>query len=242
MPGWRDRQGGGVAPPNVHRLRVLGIGGSLREPSFTYAALEHAVAIARRLGCQASVFDLRRHELPFCNGDKKDPRPDHPTVARLRSAVAGAHALILATPEYHGSVSGVLKNALDLLDFEHMEAKVVGGISLLGGQTNANALNDLRRIVRWCHGWMIPEQIAVGRVRITLAEGRPLDEELAERFEGFVASLVRNALRLNDYFLPGLSETTCSVRQELSRAGLATDLQSVGGHDSVPYREISRSD
>jgi FMN reductase len=190
--------------PNVHRLRILGIGGSLRPQSLTYVALEYAISIARHLGCQTSIFDLRRHTLPFCNGDKKDPRLDHPTVGQLRCEVSRAHALILATPEYHGSVSGVLKNALDLLDFDHMEAKVVGGISVLGGRSNSNALNDLRQIVRWCHAWAIPEQIAIGQARSVITDGQLHDPELAERFEIFVTSLVHNTLRLNDYFLPEL--------------------------------------
>lgn len=95
--------------------------------------------------------------LPFCNGG--DDYTDYPDVAKLRQAVTQADGLILATPEYHGSISGVLKNALDLMSFDELSDKVVGLISVLGGQSNSNALNDLRVILRWVHGWVIPEQI-----------------------------------------------------------------------------------
>lgn len=190
--------------PNVDRLRVLGIGGSLREDSVTYVALEYALGIIRGLGCQTTAFDLRRAQLPFCNGYKADHRPDYPSVGALRHAVREAHALILATPEYHGGISGVLKNTLDLLDFEHLEGKVVGGLCILGGRHNSNALNDLRRTTRWCRAWMIPEQIAIPEARSAFVAGRPRDPQLAQRFEAFASSLVHNALRLNDYFLPGL--------------------------------------
>lgn len=195
--------------PNIRKLKILGIGGSLREHSFSYLALEHAVGIVREMGCTAEIFDLRLVELPFCNGDKKDPCSSHPAVGELRRLVREAHGLILATPEYHGSLSGVLKNVLDLLDFEHLEGKVVGGISTLGGRHNSNALNDLRRIIRWCHGWMIPEQIAISQVRSAFASGQLQDPELLARFEGFARSLVQSALRLNDYFLPVNDSPAC---------------------------------
>ena len=192
--------------PNAGRLRILGIGGSLRRESLSYVALEHAISMVSRLGCQATIFDVRRVELPFCNGDKRCLWPEYPAVAELRHAVREADGLILATPEYHGGISGVMKNLLDLLDFEHLEGKVVGGISVLGGRHNSNALNDLRRIIRWCHGWMIPEQIAIGEARSTLVDGEIRSPDLQSRLEVFAESLVRSTLRLNDYFLPSRSD------------------------------------
>jgi FMN reductase len=138
----------------------------------------------------------------MCNGDKEDPRLDYPAVAHLRNLASGAHALILATPEYHGGMSGVMKNALDLLEIKHLEGKVVGCISVLGGPTNCNALNDLRQVMRWCHAWVIPEQIAIGRAREVLAAREIRDPDLQARFEAFVHGLLQATLRLNDCFLP----------------------------------------
>lgn len=187
--------------PGLQHLHVLGIGGSLRPGSFSYTALEYAIELLRESGADAEILDLRLVRLPFCNGDKHDLFPDFPAVARLRRVVRQANALILATPEYHGSISGVMKNVLDLLDFEHLEGKVVGGISVLGGQHNSNALNSLRTIMRWCHAWMIPEQIALGKARTVFVDGEIRDPELIQRFRAFITSLIRNTLRLNDYFL-----------------------------------------
>jgi FMN reductase len=180
----------------IEDLRIVGIGGSLREHSCSYIALEHAMALLARMGCQARILDLRKIRLPFCNGDKLWPA--YPGVAQLRKAVAGAHALVLVTPEYHGGMSGVLKNALDLLDVEHLEGKVVGGISVLGGPANSSALNDLGRIMRWLHAWVIPQQIAVGRASTVFVNGQIADREMRHRFEQFAHSLVRSAARLGD--------------------------------------------
>ncbi len=133
--------------------------------------------------------------LPFCNGESD--YPDYPDLERLREAVKNAKGLILATPEYHGSVSGVLKNALDLMSFEHLSNKVTGLMSVLGGQSNNNALNDLRIIMRWVHAWVIPEQIAIGQAwKAFGADGKLLDKKLSERFDQFAQSLVESTRKL----------------------------------------------
>ena len=176
-------------------VKIVAIAGSLRPDSNSYQALMQAVQRVQALGAEVEILDLRKMNLPFCDGGEE--YPDYPDVEKLREAVKQADGIILATPEYHGSVSGVLKNALDLMSFEHLSGKVAGLISVLGGQSNNNALNDLRIIMRWVHGWVIPEQIAVGQAwKAFGAEGKLLDEKLAQRFDQFAQSLVENTRKL----------------------------------------------
>ncbi len=176
-------------------VKIVGIGGSLRPESYSQQALNLAALRVEALGVQVEVLDLREMNLPFCNGE--DEYPDYPDVERLRNAVKQADGLILATPEYHGSLSGVLKNALDLMSFEQLSDKVAGLISVLGGQSNSNALNDLRVILRWVHGWVIPEQIAIGQVWKAFGpDGKLLDEKLSQRFDQFAQSLVESTRKL----------------------------------------------
>lgn len=177
-------------------VKVVGIVGSLRTDSYSALALQEAINRVKDLGAEVEILDLRDMTLPFCDGGSE--YPDYPDVEVLRDKVKAADGLILATPEYHGSVSGVLKNALDLMSFEHLSDKVTGLISVLGGQSNSNALNDLRIIVRWVHGWVIPEQIAVGQAWQAFdSEGKVKDEKLSQRFDGFAKSLVDNSAKLN---------------------------------------------
>ena len=176
-------------------VKVVGIVGSLRTDSYSALALQEAINRVKDLGAEVEILDLREMTLPFCDGSSD--YPDYPDVEVLREKVKAADGLILATPEYHGSVSGVLKNALDLMSFEHISGKVAGLISVLGGQSNSNALNDLRIIVRWVHGWVIPEQIAVGQAWQAFdSEGKVKDEKLSQRFDGFAKSLVDNSAKL----------------------------------------------
>ncbi|BAU08604.1 NADPH-dependent FMN reductase [Fischerella major NIES-592] len=178
-------------------VKIVGIGGSLRADSYSQIALRLAAQRVEALDAEVEILDLREMQLPFCNGEQE--YPDYPDVQKLQHAVSRADGLILATPEYHGSISGVLKNALDLMSFEQLSGKVTGLISVLGGQPNSNALNDLRIIMRWVHGWVIPEQIAIGQAwKAFSPEGKLLDEKLAQRFDQFAQSLVDNTRKLRE--------------------------------------------
>lgn len=176
-------------------VKIVGISGSLRPDSYSALALQEAARRVTALNAEMEILDLRTLNLPFCNGGKE--YPDYPDVEKLRRAFKTADGMILATPEYHGGVSGVIKNALDLMNFDQLDGKVAGVISVLGGQSNSNALNDLRKIMRWVHAWVIPEQIAIGQAWNAFDdEGKLRDEKLAERFDNFAQSLVENTRKL----------------------------------------------
>jgi FMN reductase len=181
-------------------VKIVGIAGSLREGSYSQQALKIAVQRAASLGAEVEIVDLRSLHLPFCDGGKDYSA--YPDVAKLSQIVQAADGLILATPEYHGSVSGVLKNALDLMGFEELSGKVTGLISVLGGQPNSNALNDLRLILRWVHAWTIPEQVAIGQAWQAFGkDGELLDDKLSQRFDAFARSLVENTQKLQGAIL-----------------------------------------
>ncbi|SRR5579883_594734 len=178
-------------------VRFVGIAGSLRSHSYSQQALTIAAQRLEALGATVEILDLRTLNLPFCDGGKD--YPDYPDVERLRTAFHRADGMILATPEYHGSVSGVIKNALDLMSFDQLSGKVAGLISVLGGQANSNALNDMRTILRWVHAWVIPEQIAIAQAWQAFgADGKLQDAKLSERLDEFAQSLVENTQKLRD--------------------------------------------
>ncbi|MGD1900190.1 MAG: NADPH-dependent FMN reductase [Phormidesmis sp.] len=176
-------------------MKIVGIGGSLRKDSYSMQALHLAIERTAALGAETQVLDLKKMNLPFVDGGSD--YPDYPDVERLKSTVKGADAIILATPEYHGSISGVIKNALDLMSFDEFSGKVTGFISVLGGQPNSNALNEMRIIMRWVHAWSIPEQIAIGQAWKAFDEnGKLTDAKLSERLDSFAQSLVTTTQKL----------------------------------------------
>ena len=114
------------------QIRVVGICGSLREESHTRTAVRIALDGAGRLGADTSLIDLRDYELPLCDG-REDENTYSDGVHRLRREVGTASGLILGTPEYHGGLSGVLKNAMDLMGFDEFQGKMVGLVGVSGG-------------------------------------------------------------------------------------------------------------
>lgn len=174
---------------------IVGVCGSLRDGSHTLLALKVALAAAERAGARVELFDPAREPLPFCYGSEEGALGEN--ARRWRELAKSADGFLLATPEYHGSCSGVIKNALDLVSFDEMEDKVCGLISVLGGQANGNALNHLRLICRHVHAWVIPHQAAVGSAYNAFGpDGLPLDPKLLGRLERVGTDVVTYARRL----------------------------------------------
>ena len=125
-------------------VRVAALCGSIRPGSYTRMALEIALRGVAGAGFETDLIDLRDFRLVFADGggDEGHAAPD---VVRLRERIKAADGIILGTPEYHGSFSGVLKNALDLTGFGEWEGKMLGLVGVSGGRMGAyEALNSLR--------------------------------------------------------------------------------------------------
>jgi len=166
-------------------VHVVAICGSLRLNSYTALMLKIALRGAAEVGAETKLIQLKEYQLAFCDGNK-DERHYPPDVARLRQEIQQAQGIILGTPEYHGSYSGVLKNALDLTGFKEFEGKMLGLVGVSGGGMGAlNALNGLRTVGRALHAWVIPEQVGLstawkqfdqtGQIQDKELEGRLLD-------------------------------------------------------------------
>lgn len=141
-------------------IKVIAICGSLRKYSYTRRALQIALKGAQEQGAETQLIDLRDYNLVFYGMTEEKNYPDD--VFRLRRTVKEAQGIILGTPEYHGSLSGALKNALDLMSFEELGGKMIGLVGISGGLLGAvNALNSLRNIGRSLHAWVLPQQISI---------------------------------------------------------------------------------
>lgn len=145
---------------------VVGIGGTTTSPSSTERALEIALGAAGARGAETQLFGgdfLAR--LPLYNPKQPEPTAEE---AEFVSAVRRADGLIIASPGYHGSVSGLVKNALDLLEETAGDGRVyltgmpVGLIATAyGWQATGSTIAALRAIVHALRGWPTPFAAAV---------------------------------------------------------------------------------
>ncbi|HEV7492713.1 NAD(P)H-dependent oxidoreductase [Baekduia sp.] len=94
-------------------IRILGLSGSLRSGSHNTALLR-AAALSLPSGVELEVYDGLRDLPPYdADLDVEGGRDPIEAVARLREAIAEADGILISTPEFNGSIPGVLKNALD---------------------------------------------------------------------------------------------------------------------------------
>jgi NAD(P)H-dependent FMN reductase len=162
------------AGENTH---VVGVAGSLRDGSYTRIAVGRALRAAERAGATVESVDLREYELPPFDADNEDAGDS----AELRRRVAAADALVLGTPTYHGSYSGVLKNALDYCGFDEFDDTTVGLIAVAGGSFPVTALDHLRAVCRALDAWVLPHQAAVPKARTAIEGDEFVDAELEDR-------------------------------------------------------------
>ncbi|MEI9987020.1 MAG: NAD(P)H-dependent oxidoreductase [Aliidongia sp.] len=180
---------------------LLGIGGTLRPGSSSELALRSALAAAT----DAETEIIAASDLDFPNYDPE--RADAVEGARrLIDAVRRADGLLVATPGYHGGMSGLIKNALDYLQAlagdasPYLHGKAVGCIvSAAGWQAGATTLTSLRTTVHALRGWPTPLGVVVNSMtKPFAADGEILDAKIGEQLTCVAEQVVTFArLRLS---------------------------------------------
>ena len=175
-------------------LKVVGLAGEYRSSSKSGILVNLALKIAMEQGADVEFWDLAERPLPLVG---EEGCWTHPNVKAFQSLLEESDAFFLSSPEYHGTMSGVMKNTMDWMYDKHVGGKVFGLMSTLGGVTNANTLNHMRISLRWLHGWPVPEQLAIGHVKEAFdEEGNLVDEELHQRLSKLVNSVLSTAKKL----------------------------------------------
>jgi FMN reductase len=147
------------------RPLILGIGGTPRPASTTEMAVRAALAAAEAAGAESMLISGPELMLPmyFPGGAERSPE-----IVRLVEAFRRCDGLIVGSPAYHGSISGMMKNALDYVEDLRDEGRVyfdgvaVGLIVCAGGwQAAGQTLATLRGIVHALRGWPTPLGAAI---------------------------------------------------------------------------------
>ncbi|KVE38210.1 NADPH-dependent FMN reductase [Burkholderia sp. TSV86] len=140
---------------------IVGIGGTTRAASSTERALGFALRGAQATGARTRLFDGPfLHTLPHYAPERRELTNSQ---RELIDAIRTADAVIIATPGYHGGVSGLVKNALDTLEElraderPYLDGRAVGCIvTAYGWRAAGTVLTSLRSIVHALRGWPTP--------------------------------------------------------------------------------------
>ena len=160
---------------------ILGLGGTVRPGSSTEKALAVALRAVEAGGGRTRLLGGEfLASLPLFNPGPGGPTPEQQVLAE---AVAEADGIIVATPGYHGSLSGVMKNSLDTLELLRADARpyftdrAVGVIvTAEGWQAAGTTLTAVRSIIHAMRGWPTPFGAALNATSGSFeADGSPKD-------------------------------------------------------------------
>lgn len=188
-------------------VKLLAFAGSTRTGSFNQALLDLAVTEARTQGAEVTEIRLKDFDLPLYDGDlERDAFPA--SAIELKSLFKAHHGFLIASPEYNGSVSGVLKNAIDwatrptdgegLVALSGFRGKVAGllgaSLSPFGG---LRGVTHLRQILGTIQVVVATEQVLVPAAYAAFDEAGALKDPLpAQLVGGLTARVIELAERL----------------------------------------------
>jgi chromate reductase len=163
-------------------MRILGLSGSLRRDSYNTRLLGGARTLLPS-GVELEIFDQLAAIPPYNEDDEHDTPP---AVAALKAAIAGADAVLVATPEYNASIPGVLKNALDWVSRPVAETPlrgkptaVVGASTGLFGAVWAQA--EARKVLATIGARVVDRELPLGQADEAIGgDGLPLERDAVE--------------------------------------------------------------
>ena len=177
-------------------MKILGISGSLRRGSYNTSLLGAAASLLPD-NVEFEVWGRLKEVPPYDEDDDTEEAPA--AVAAFREAIAGADAVLFATPEYNSSVPGQLKNAIDWASrplatnpLRNKPVAVVGASTGAFGAVWSQA--ELRKVLAATGARVVEGEVAVGHAPTRFDEdGRLMDENLLEQLQEVVDGLVAEA-------------------------------------------------
>ena len=190
--------------------RIIGIGGTTRSGSSTEKALRYVGREAERMGARWELFAGPQLLLPTYNVDKPERGAE---ARRIIEAMRACDALVVASPGYHGSYSGLIKNVLDYAedlandDRPYLEGRAVGCIAGgLGWQAIGTTLAGLRTVVHALRAWPTPMGVAMNTaVKVFDESGEVLVPEIKRELDTLTSQLVEFA-RMRHLYVESLAK------------------------------------
>jgi FMN reductase len=176
------------------KKRLVLLGGSMRTASYSLAALRAAAALAEGEGAETTILSVRELDLPMFRPNTPIvdyPAEQQPGIHALIEGYRSADAMIWSSPTYHGTISGVVKNALDFAELLRGDARpylqgVPIGLLVVSDPTTFGAMINSAHELR---AWPAPTRIALRKEHFD-AEFSLIDERSQTRLLRQIRELV----------------------------------------------------
>jgi len=186
----------------TNSAKILAFSGSLRKQSWNHSLVSLAAKAAEDAGAEVEVIRLQDFQLPIFNEDDEAELQAHPALSALREKLSSCKGLLIASPEYNGSLSAVLKNTLDWLSRPGAESgyepaftnKVVAIISASPADSGGiRGVKHSREVLGNLGCSVITEQVTIGAAYQAFNEdGQLVDANQADEVRVLAQSLVKS--------------------------------------------------
>jgi NAD(P)H-dependent FMN reductase len=185
--------------------RLLAFSGSTRRESMNRRLLAVAVEAARAAGAQVTVLDLAQYPLPLYDGDLEEAHGLPENAVRLKALFAEHDAFLIASPEYNGLFTPLMKNTLDWISRpleggpQPFTGKLAGLVAASAGALGGiRGLPHLRQLLSNLGVLVMPAQLALARADTAFdADGQLRDAGQQKALERVVNELLRSAAALS---------------------------------------------
>jgi FMN reductase len=173
-------------------LTVLAVVGSLQRDSVTRVVVRHVARELEAAGCAVDVLDLDKEPLALYSPDTAHALPGY---AELQTRVHAADVIVLGSPDYHGGMSGAMKNFLD--HFWHEFTGKLFATIVASHEKGLTVMDQARTVARQCYAWTLPYGVALTE-DVDVKDGQIVSDALRKR----LAMLIRD-LRVYGELLAG---------------------------------------
>lgn len=181
----------------------MGVGSSMREGSYGTRTLIIVLNSIKGYKAETLLLDLRATKMPIFNPSSSNSSATDTEIQKITELVNWADAFILASPDYHGSMSGTMKNFLDHY-WEEFAGKTFGYICT-SHEKGLTVMDQMRTAVRQCYGWSLPYGISVNAKEDFNEEGEIINELLDKRLKILARDLVIYGKLIRGQFLQDIS-------------------------------------
>lgn len=182
----------------VHSTKILGIAGSLRVNSNSTRGLKLVLQNAStKYFAETSIVDLRQEVLPIFDPSNRSEADQ--VVMDVTRKIVMADGYLLASPDYHGSMSGAIKNLLDYY-WKEFAGKTFGYI-VASHEKGLTVMDQMRTAVRQCYGWSLPYGVSIHGDHDFNNKGEIANNSLILRLEMLARDLVVYSKLLREQFL-----------------------------------------
>jgi NAD(P)H-dependent FMN reductase len=180
-------------------LNVLGVGSSMRQISYSTAALTIILEKVGRNNAETKLLDLQKTRLPMLYS-----QDDTQEIVQVTGLVKWADAFVLATPDYHGSMSGSLKNFLDYF-WSEFAGKTFGYI-VASHEKGLTVMDQMRTAVRQCYGWSMPYGVSINPEDDFNDKREVISTKLSSRLDMLARDLAVYGKLIREQFLNDLRQ------------------------------------